>query len=161
MSEHVPAPPFFTHVYVCLSHASVCICPVCAFPNIFSLTHTHSQITYLVQAQLNGSIPRALLNTRIQSTLSAVLTIQDKFERPPRVVDAEMREAFMDPPLLDSLDDEQKAIVLDCRTLETDVNGDWVPLTSPAPLVGMWKKCTPPRKGERSIALGKATSTID
>jgi len=132
-----------------------------AFPNTFSLTLTHTQITYLVQAQLNGIIPRALLNTRIKSTLSTVLTMQDKFERPPRVVDAEMQALFPLPPLLDSLDDDQKAIVSSCRALETDVNGEWVSLPSPSSFVRMWKKFTPPRRGERSVALGKATTTID
>jgi len=49
------------------------------------------QITYLVQAQVGGSLPRAFLNTRIKRTLAVVHNMQDKFERKGKVVDGQLR----------------------------------------------------------------------
>ena len=89
----------------------VCVCPfahTCVWPSV-------CQVTYLVQAQVGGSLPRAFLNTRIKSTLSVVRNMQDKFERKGKVVDAEMRSTFPLPPLLAELSDEQRAIVENCR----------------------------------------------
>jgi len=74
--------PLFTHV--------VCVCPfahICVWPSV-------CQVTYLVQAQLGGSLPRALLNTRIKSTLALVHNMQGKFERNGKVVDGQLRAAF-------------------------------------------------------------------
>jgi len=114
------------------------------------------QVTYLVQAQVGGSLPRALLNTRIKSTLSLVHSMQDKFERKGKVVDAEMRSAFPLPPPLAELNDKQKLVVKSCRYLEGEEGGEWEPLPSSFPFVDMWCNHTPAKKGERSIALGKA-----
>ena len=60
---------------------------VCVWPSV-------CQITYLVQAQLGGSLPRGLMNKRIKSTLAAVRNMQDKFERKGKVVDGQLRAAF-------------------------------------------------------------------
>ena len=107
---------------------------------------------------MGGSLPQALLNTRIKSTLSLVQEIQDKFERKGKVVDAEMRSAFPSPPPLAELNDEQKLVVESCRYLESEEGGEWEPIPSSSPFVDMWCKHTPARRGERSIALGKATA---
>ena len=132
----------------------LCVCPfahTCVWPSV-------CQVTYLVQGQVGGSLPRALLNTRIKSTLATVHNMQDKFERKGKVVDAEMRSAFPLPPPLSELNDEQKLVVESCRYLESEEGGEWEPLPSSSPFVDMWYKHTPARRGERSIALGKATA---
>jgi len=116
------------------------------------------QVTYLVQAQVGGSLPLALLNTRIKSTLATVHNMQDKFERKGTAVDAEMRFAFPLPSPLAELNDEQKLVVESCRYLESEEGGEWKPLPSSSPFVDMWCKHMPAKWGERSIALGKATT---
>jgi len=139
-------PPLFSQIG--------CVCPfahTCVWPSV-------CQVTYLIQAQVGGSLPRALINTRLQSTLSLVDRMQDKFERKGKVVDAEMRSAFPLPPPLAELNDEQKLVVESCRYLESEEGGEWEPLPSSSPFVDMWCKHTPAKRGERSIALGKATT---
>jgi len=117
------------------------------------------QVTYVVQANLGGSIPKAVMASRTKQTLGSVLEMQVKFERKGKVVDAEMRSAFPLPPPLAELNDEQKLVVENNRAMETEEA--WKPLESPHPLVRMWMKHAPPKKGERTIALGKATTVID
>ena len=102
-----------------------------------------------------------LLALRKKQTLSVVQKIQDKYERNGKLVDAEMRAAFPSPPPLAQLDDEQKLVVESCRLLECEEGGKWDPLDSPYPFVTMHIKHDPPAKGERHIAVGKATATID
>ena len=84
--------------------------------------------------------------------------MQDKFERKGAVVDAETRSTFPLPPPLAELNDEQKLVFEGCRYLESEEGGEWEPLPSSSPFVDMWSKHTPARRGERSIALGKATA---
>jgi len=84
--------------------------------------------------------------------------MQDKFERKGKVVDAEMRSAFPLPPPLSELNDEQKLVVESCRYLESEEGGEWELLPFSSPFVDMWCKHTPAKRGERSIALGKATA---
>ena len=116
------------------------------------------QVTYVSQANLGGSIPKAVIAFRTKQTLGIVQKMQAKFERKGNVVDAEMRSAFPLPPPLAELNDVQKRVVESCRYLESEEGGEWEPLNSSSPLVDMWCKHTPAKKGERSIALGKATA---
>ena len=95
---------------------------------------------------------------KIKQTLGTVQNMQTKFERKGKVVDAEMRSAFPLPPPLAELNDEQKLVVESCRYLESEEGGEWEPLPSSSPFVDMWIKHAPAKKGERSIALGKATA---
>ena len=76
------------------------------------------QITFVVQAQLGGSLPRALINKRIKSTLSVVHDMQGKFARNGKVVDWEVRATFPRPPRLANLSIEQSNIVAEGRLLE-------------------------------------------
>ena len=83
------------------------------------------QVTSLVQAQLGGSLPRALLNTRIKSTLSTVRNMQDKFARNGKVVDGQVRAALVildTLPKEDDLTPEQLALYRQSRALEEDVD---------------------------------------
>jgi len=84
--------------------------------------------------------------------------MQDKFERKGKVVDAEMRSASPLPPPLAELNDEQKLVVESCRYLESEEGSELKPLPSSSPFVDMWYKHAPARRGELSIALGKATA---
>jgi len=145
------------------------------------------QLTYLLQAELGGSIPSALLNSRLKSSLARTMqTIQAKFVRNGKVVDEELRASFAPPPALAELTEEQSKIVQTCEKLAAqgtsrklkiprlrsvqaafavasaaDTDSEWEPLTSPSPFVTMWIKHTLAKRGERSIALGKATAVID
>jgi len=78
------------------------------------------QVTYLVQAQLGGSLPQAVLNTRIKSTLSTVHRMQDKFARNGKVVDGQVRATLgkLDIPEEDELTSEQLFLYRQSRALE-------------------------------------------
>jgi len=128
------------------------------FYRISPLAPSVCRVTYVAQAELGGSIPIALVNLRVKSNLKQVHRLQDKFERKGKVVDAEMRSAFPLPPPLAELNEEQKGVVESCRYLESEEGGEWKPLPSFSPLVDMWIKHSPAKRGERSIALGKATA---
>jgi len=117
------------------------------------------KVTYVVQANLGGAIPQAVIAFKTKQTLGSVQEMQAKFERKGMVVDAEMRSAFPLPPPLAELNDEQKLVVESCRAMETEEA--WEPLESPHSPVRMWMKHAPPKKEERTIALGKATALID
>jgi len=116
------------------------------------------QVTYLLQISLGGSIPKAFMTSRTKQALGSVQEMQAKFERKVKVVDAEMRSAFPLPPPLAELNDEQKLVVESCWYLESEEGGEWEPLPSSSPFVDMWYKHAPARRGERSIALWKATA---
>ena len=131
------------------------------FWRIKPLAPSVCQVTYLIQAELRGSIPFALLNARLKNNLGFVQTLQSKFARKGKVVDKEMREAFPNPPALITLSDEQKPVFESCRYLESEEGGGWKTLASPSPLVKIWMKHAPAKENKRSIAIGKATAIID
>ena len=66
------------------------------FYHFKALAPSVCQVTYLLQVELGGSIPKAIMASRTQRVLGAVQEMQAKFERKGAVVDAEMRSAF--PP---------------------------------------------------------------
>ena len=119
-------------------------------------------VTYLGQAELGGNLPTALLDARILTTLSGtVQPMQVKFKRNGKIVDKEMRDAFLKPPALAELSREQRTVVEVCKRLEGEKGGGWETLASPSPFVNMWIKHAPVDEGGRSIVLGKATAVID
>ena len=128
------------------------------FYHFKALAPSVCHVTYLLQVKLGGSIPKAIMASRTKQVLGAVQEMQAKFERKGKVVDAEMRTAFPLPPPLAELNEEQKGVVESCRYLESEEGGEWKPLPSFSPLVDMWIKHSPAKRGERSIALGKATA---
>jgi len=119
------------------------------------------EVTYVVQVNLGGSIPKELLALRKKQTLGLVQTVQTSYERKGSVVDAEIRAVFPSPPPLAELDDEPKAIVDSCRAMESGEEDVWETLPSPSPFVDMWVKHTPAKEYERAIAIGKATAVVD
>jgi len=119
------------------------------------------QVTYLVQAELGGSIPSAIINAGIKDNLGLVQTMQVRFARNGKLVDKEMRDVFASPPPLAELSEEQMSVVEECRSLESEEGSEWETLTSPSPFVTMWMTHKPVTMGERSIAIGKATAVID
>ena len=131
------------------------------FYHFKALAPSVCQVTYLLQVKLGGSIPKAIMASRTKRVLGAVQEMQDKFERKGAVVDAEMRSAFPPPPPLAELNIEQKLVVESCRYLESEEGGEWEPLPSSSPFIDMWRKHTPAKKGERSVAIGKGTAVID
>ena len=97
------------------------------------LAPTVCQMTYVIQVNLGGSLPKQLLAMRTKQTLGVVQTTQEEFERNGREVDADMRSSFPQPPALGELSDEQKAIYESCRLLETEGEQEWEVMTSPSP----------------------------
>ena len=128
------------------------------FYHFKALSPSVSQVAFVVQANLGGSIPKAVMTFKTKQTLGVIHNMQDRFERKGKVVDAEMHSAFPLPPPLAELNDEQKVVVESCRYLESEVGGEWEPLPSSSPFVDMWIKHAPAKMGERSIALGKAAA---
>ena len=118
-------------------------------------------VTYVVQAELGGSIPSALMITRIRDTLGNAQKMQVKFARNGKLVDKEMRDVFASPPPLAELSEEQMSVVKGCRSLESQDGSEWETLASPSSFVTMWMKHVPATENERSIAIGKATAVID
>ena len=111
-------------------------------------------------------------------------TMQVKFARNGKIVDDEVRSSFSPPPTLADLSEEQRLIISSCKNLAVQgitkklkvmhlksiraafrvaspEDNEWEPLTSPFPFVNMWMTRAPPRAGERSVAIGKATAVID
>jgi len=119
------------------------------------------QVTYVIQAELGGSIPSALVIARLKSSLGIVQTMQVKFARNGKLVDKEMRDVFASPPPLAELSEEQRSVVEDCRSLESEDGSEWETLAFPSPFVTMWMRHAPAKENERSIAIGKANAVID
>ena len=161
------------------------------FWRIAPLAPSVCQVTYLGQATLGGRIPKIALNLRVKSSLQTVAKLQEMMHRSGKVVDGEIRAAFPLPPLTTRLTDEQQEIIAKCGKFERNDTSsatsssststwtqsraslrDYVlggeaaptfqPLPSPSPFVKMWIKHAPSSQGgERRIALGKASCTID
>jgi len=119
------------------------------------------EVTYLVQAELGGIIPSAIINAGLKDSLGLVQRMQVKFARNGKLVDKEMRNVFASPPPLAELSEELMSVVEDCRSLESEDGREWETLTSPSPFITMWMKHAPAKENERSIAIGKATTVID
>ena len=85
-----------------------------------------------------------------------------RYERSGKVVDAELRSYFREPP--SEFQEDQAQVVERCLTLETDTNAEgglpWIKLKSPA-LVDLWMQHSQAGAGGRSIATGKAQCVID
>ena len=119
------------------------------------------RVTCLMQVELGGSIPTALLNARIFASLNVVQKIQVKFARNGKLVDKEMRDAFPKPLALAELSEEQGEVVESCRYLESEDGTEWEFLKSPSPFVRMSIAPSPANESERSVAIGKATAVVD
>jgi hypothetical protein len=120
--------------------------------------------TTLVQtASFGGIIPNFVMASRIRGALSVAKRLEGKFARRGDLVDAELRAAFLPGPTFDDLAADQKEMVGRCRDLEVGhaQDEDWSSLTSSSAFVEMWMKHTPARRGERSIAIGRAKVIID
>jgi len=120
--------------------------------------------TLIQQGELGGSIPLWVLNSRIKSTLSLVDNIRSRSQRNGHLVDAEVRAAFPLPPRLDQLDEEQTLVVALCVALEQNECGefdDWTPLVSTSPFVKMSLRRPAKKKGDRQLAIGRASTTLD
>jgi hypothetical protein len=123
---------------------------------------TVCRATYMGNANLKGKLPLMVMNANIKNTLNDVKELQDKFLRNGAVVDADLRSAFLTPPTLEELSPDQTSVVRRCLALETEYKSKSpIPLHSSSPLVDMWIVHTPPKRGEKSIALGMAKGVVD
>ena len=134
------------------------------FWRIKPLAPNISSVTLVQQGSVGGSIPSWVLDKSVKSTLNVLKRLEDKYQRNGAKVDAEMRAAFPLPlPALSELSREQKRVVNACLELEVEYAGStaWSNIKALTPFVKMWMKHTPPKKGERSVAVGKATVVVD
>jgi len=129
------------------------------FFRVNALAPSVCQVAYVVQANLGGSIPKAVTASRVKRTLGTVQKMQAKYERKGAVVDAEMRSAFPLQPQIEQLGAGQKQVMESCRSIAAEQ--DWAPLAYNSPFVDMWIAYTPPKRGERSFATGKAETLVD
>jgi len=140
--------------------ATAVVAKVKGFWRFRPLAPSVCRITYLIQGDLGGSIPRAIMNMRLKSMLRTLQRIQDGFSRKEALVDAEMRDAFPAPPPLVDLNGEQREVIEDGRALESDAA--WEPLPSTSPAVEMWVQYNSAGKNTGStIGTGKACATAD
>ena len=64
------------------------------FYHFKALAPSVCQVTYLIQVNLGGSIPKAVMSSRTKQTLGTLQEMQVKFERKGKVVDGLLRAAF-------------------------------------------------------------------
>jgi hypothetical protein len=131
------------------------------FWKIEAIAPNVSRVSYVVQANIGGSIPLFLMNMKTKSMLLTAENLRDRFERNGEAVDAEMRATFKTPPTISQLNPDQTSVVNRCLALEAGEDEGWAELQSSSRFVDMQMKYAPPRRGERSVALGKARSIVD
>ncbi|GMI29650.1 hypothetical protein TeGR_g12760, partial [Tetraparma gracilis] len=81
------------------------------------------EVTFLEEYELPSQLPSWVLSRRMKKELDFAKGVQDKFQRGGRLVDAELRSAFPQPPAISKLSKEQDKIVKSCLALagtETD-----------------------------------------
>jgi hypothetical protein len=115
------------------------------------------------QVTAGGSIPVQVMNYGVKSALGLVEVIRDLYERNGKAVDAELRGAFLPPPLLNLLNEEQSRVAQKCLALEREQSAaNWTPLKRISLFVEMWANYEPAKKrGERSIGIGKSVCELD
>ena len=122
------------------------------------------RVTLIQQGEVGGIIPRWVLNMAVKSSLSLVDVIRSRSQRNGRAVDAEVQAAFPLPPCIGELDDQQQLIVDRCVALEQTEGCElvnWTQINSSSPFVKMWSRLPEKRKGERQLAIGRASTTLD
>jgi hypothetical protein len=116
------------------------------------------------------SLPHFVAASYTRRVLEDVIALQKKLARNGAVVDGELRAVFPDPPTLKELlaggEPDVAEIIRNCEDLDFLHVGDndWTLLRfdeNSSPLVGKWIKYAPPKKGERTIAVGKANTVVD
>ena len=120
--------------------------------------------TLIQQGSVGGIIPQWVLNMTLKSTLSFAGDIRVRSLRNGHLVDAEVRATFPFPPRLDELDEEQTLIVARCVALEPRGQLSriaWTPIRSSSPFVKMLARLPAKKKGERQLAIGHASTTLD
>ena len=121
------------------------------FYKIKPLSTNVCRVTFVAQGSMGGQVPDFAMSSGTKRTLGSVKRLQNKYMRNGKRVDAEQRLEFPDPPRLDQLSDEQKAIVARCRVLEVGSDlRQWTSLESPSSLVGMWMQYTKPTGDEKT-----------
>jgi hypothetical protein len=129
------------------------------FFKITPLAKNVCRLTLVTQGKLGGHVPVALLNARIKKTLSIVTTIQEKYARTGKVVDAELRSMFGAPPSLGQLNPQQEEVFMRCQVLETlDAEVGRENIHSHTPFVKMWIRRLP-SKG--MISVGISETVVD
>ncbi|GMI34758.1 hypothetical protein TeGR_g897, partial [Tetraparma gracilis] len=95
--------------------------------------------------------------------VAALSPLRDFFRRSDAAVDGEVAGSFPPPPPKGELSPDQKGHVERCLELEEDGAGPgWRAIKDQGKGgVSLWMKHTPPRRGLRTVALGRASCTLD
>jgi hypothetical protein len=95
--------------------------------------------------------------------VAALSPLRDFFQRSDAAVDGEVAGSFPPPPPKGELSPDQKGHVERCLELEEDGAGPgWRAIKDQGKGgVSLWMKHTPPRRGLRTVALGRASCTLD
>jgi hypothetical protein len=104
------------------------------------------RVTLVGQSVPKGWVPKLAIEYATKYLVGFIKhQLQDEYERSGKVVDAELRDVFPPPPLLQHLDDEQSRIAQSCLTLESgSATVEWTPLKSSSPFVSLSMKYTKP-----------------
>jgi hypothetical protein len=109
------------------------------------------RVTLVLQGSMGGRVPDFAMKWAIRYSLAAVVILQNKLMRNGKVVDAEQRREFPDPPRLNQLNVEQREVVDKCRALEVGSDlRQWTSLDSPSHLVEMWMQYTKPTDSDKT-----------
>jgi hypothetical protein len=124
------------------------------------------EVTYVFSHSLTSFVAAKYTRRVVED----VIILQKKLARNGAVVDGELRAVFPTPPTVKELlaggEPDVTEILRNCEDLDSLHAGDkdWshLPFYKLAdPLVEKWMKYTPPKRGERTIGVGKAKTVVD
>ena len=120
------------------------------------------EVTLVQYADVKGSIPGWVINSRLVSHLGILRRIQTRFMRHGPTVDKEVRESFPPPPQYGDLSEEQKAFFEGVRTKlgENDAI-NYKAINSKNYLAQFKVEYNSLKGNRRKTALGQATATLD
>ena len=125
-----------------------------------------TELTLIKRDELGGNLHSTFKESYLIKAVQGIISaLQNKYERNERVVDTEVREALADTMRKSGgasfkLTAEQEETFRKLNDLKEEGEG-WNIIQSPTPDVKMWIKYNRQRKGERSIATGKALGIVD
>ncbi|GMI28630.1 hypothetical protein TeGR_g11984 [Tetraparma gracilis] len=117
------------------------------------------KVTLCMSVTPGGSMPQWIADHYIQSSTSGVaVQLLDKCERSFKLVDAELREAYPDPPVYSELNADQKIMADSCIRLDA---GRWVEKKSPYKLIKIKTQRNLVGGDDRRVGLGMAECDVD
>ena len=124
-----------------------------------------TEVTMIRHDDIQGTVPAAIKEIYLTNAIKSTMhVLQKKHERNESMVDSEVRQALAET-MRKSVQDvkltaEQEEIFKNLDGLKEEGKG-WNALLSSTPDISMWIKYNQQKKGERSIATGKAEGIVD